>query len=257
MTAPANPLKRAIAAGDRQIGLMCNLASPYAVEVVAGAGFDWLLIDTEHSPAGIENVLGQLQAVQGHGPAPVVRVPWNDLVSIKRHLDIGAQSLLIPYVEDAAQASRAVAATRYPPAGVRGVALTTRASGFGRREGYAAAADDEIAVIVQIENEAGLGNIEEISATDGVDALFIGPSDLHASFGRVGESAHPEVVAVIDDAIRRIVVSGKAAGVFAPVEDLAERWMELGASLVLVGSDISILARGADRLATRHGASGE
>lgn len=248
----ANPLKEAIRRGEPQIGLLCNLASSYALEVTAGAGFDWMLIDSEHSPADLENVLHQLQALAAYPTATVVRVPWNDVVAIKRYLDIGAQSLLIPYVEDAEQAERAVASTRYPPQGLRGVALSTRASGFGREPGYAPRAHEEIAVILQIENHAGLENLEDIAGVDGVDALLIGVSDLHAAFGHVGQSANPEVVPVVDRAISRIVASGATAGVFAPDEALARRWTDLGARLVLVGSDIGILARGSDALVERY-----
>jgi 4-hydroxy-2-oxoheptanedioate aldolase len=256
MTTP-NPLKNALRTGEPQIGLLCNLASSYALEVTAGAGFDWMLIDTEHSPADLENVLHQLQALAAYPTAPVVRVPWNDMVAIKRYLDIGAQSLLIPYVETVEQARSAVASTRYPPAGVRGVALATRASGFGRVAGYAPLAHEEIVVIAQIENQAGLENLEAIAGVDGVDALLIGPSDLHASFGHVGEITNPEMVPIIDDAISRIVATGKTAGVFAPAEELARRWIGLGARLVLVGTDIGVLARGSDALVEKFkGADG-
>lgn len=234
--------------GEPQIGLLCSLASSYAIEVTAGAGFDWMLIDSEHSPADLENVLHQLQALAAYPTAPVVRVPWNDMVAIKRYLDIGAQSLLIPYVETEEQAANAVASTRYPPLGVRGVALATRASSFGRVPGYAARAHEEIGIIAQIENQSGLENLEAIAGVDGVDALLIGPSDLHAAFGHVGESSNPEVVPVIDDAIARTVATGKVAGVYAPDETLARRWIDLGAGLVLVGTDIGILARGSDAL---------
>lgn len=255
--ARSNPLKVAIRTGKPQIGLLCGLASSYALEVAAGAGFDWMLIDSEHSPMDLENALHQLQALGGYETAPVVRVPWNDLVAIKRYLDIGAQSLLVPYVETPEQARLAVASTRYPPEGVRGVALVTRASSFGRHPGYAPGAHHELVVIVQIENLAGLKNLEAIAEVDGIDALLIGPSDLHAAFGHVGETTNPEVVSVIDDAITRIVNTGKVAGVFAPVEGLARRWIELGARLVLVGTDVGILARGSDSLLRMYKAVGD
>jgi 4-hydroxy-2-oxoheptanedioate aldolase len=247
-----NPLREALRGGDTQIGLISSLASSYAVEVTAGAGFDWMLIDSEHAPVDLESVLQQLQALSGYPVAPVVRVPWNDMVAIKRYLDIGAQSLLIPYVETAEQAEYAVRSTRYPPGGLRGVALATRASGFGREPAYGQRAHEEIVVIAQIENQAGLENLEAIAAVDGIDALLVGPSDLHAAFGHIGESAHPEVVSVIEKAIARIGATGKATGVYAPVDDLARRWMDLGARLVLVGTDISILARGTDALIQRY-----
>ena len=248
----SNPLKDMTPGTEPLIGLLCGLASSYALEITAGAGFDWMLIDTEHSPADLDNVLMQLQALAAYPTTPVVRVPWNDMVTIKRYLDIGAQSLLVPYVETAEQAAEAVASTRYPPDGTRGVALATRASGFGRVPGYASTAHEQIAVICQIENQIGLRNLETIAAIDGVDSLLVGPSDLHAAFGYVGQTSNPEVIAIIDDAIRRIVASGKTAGVFAPIEELARRWIDLGAQLVLVGSDVGILARGSDGLAHQY-----
>lgn len=247
----SNPLELAVEGGGPQIGLLCNLGSSYAIEVAAGAGFDWMLIDTEHSPIDIENVLHQLQTLAAYPTAAVVRVPWNDMVAIKRYLDIGAQSLLIPYVETPEQAASAVTSTRYPPEGMRGVALATRASSFGRDPSYAPNAYEEIMLIAQIENQTGLANLEAIAAVDGIDGLLVGPSDMHAAFGHVGQTANPEVVPVIEQAIARIVATGKLAGVYAPVENLAIRWIELGARLVLVGSDIGIMARGSDTLVQR------
>src|ERR671919_1302567 len=193
MNLPQNAFKRALRAGQAQIGLWSSLSSNYTVEVIAGAGFDWILLDTEHSPSDLENVLGQLQAAAPYPSHPVVRVPWNDMVTMKRVLDIGAQSLLIPYVQDAQEARSAVAHTRYPPAGVRGVAGTTRATRFGRVKDYAKRAHEEICVLVQVETQAALDNIEAICAVDGVDGVFIGPADLHASLGYTGEIANATV----------------------------------------------------------------
>jgi 4-hydroxy-2-oxoheptanedioate aldolase len=244
--------KEQIGNGRVQIGLWASLSSSYTVEVVAGAGFDWVLIDTEHSPADLENVLGQLQAIEPYLTSPVVRVAWNDTVIIKRYLDIGAQSLLIPNVQTAEEARLAVANTRYPPDGVRGMALTTRATRFGRVPEYASRAADQLCVLVQIESALGLENIEEIAAVDGVDGLFIGPADLHAALGHPGETNQREVVSVIDEAIGRIVRTGKAPGVLAPLEDNARRWLDLGALAVAVGSDVGVLARGSEALLQRY-----
>jgi 4-hydroxy-2-oxoheptanedioate aldolase len=251
MNLPQNIFKRALAAGRPQIGLWSSLSSNYSVEVVAGAGFDWLLLDSEHSPADIENLLTQLQAAAPYPTHPVVRVPWNDMVTIKRVLDIGAQSLLVPYVSSAAEAKAAVSFTRYPPAGVRGVAGTTRATRFGRIAQYARRAHEEICVLVQVETEQALANIEAICEIEGVDGVFIGPADLHASLGHAGETANPKVKPLIDDAIRRIRRSGKAPGILTPNEGDARHWLECGALFVAVGSDVGILARGADALAAR------
>jgi 4-hydroxy-2-oxoheptanedioate aldolase len=251
MELPQNPFKRALKAGKPQIGLWSTLSSSYTVEAVAGAGFDWLLLDSEHSPVDIENLLTQLQAAAPYASHPIVRIPWNDMVNTKRVLDIGAQSLLIPYVQTAEEARSAVAATRYPPAGVRGVAGTTRATRFGRVKEYAKRAHEEICVLVQVETQSALGSIEAICGVDGVDGVFIGPADLHASMGHAGETANAKVKPLIDDAIRRIRKAGKAPGILTPNEADARHWLECGALFVAVGSDAGILARGADALAAK------
>jgi 4-hydroxy-2-oxoheptanedioate aldolase len=243
-----NNFKHALAAGKAQIGLWSSLSNSYCVEVIAGAGYDWILLDTEHSPADLENVLGQLQAAAPYPTEAVVRVPWNDMVTIKRTLDIGARSLLIPYVQTEEEARNAVAYTRYPPQGVRGVAGTTRATRFGRVKGYAKKAHEELCVLVQIETELGLKNLEAIAAVEGVDGVFIGPSDLHASLGYTGESANPKVVPIIDDALRRIRKSGKAPGILTGVETDARHWLGVGALFVAVGADVGILARESEKL---------
>ncbi len=246
-----NAFKRALRGGQRQIGLWSSLSSNYSVEVIAGAGFDWILLDTEHSPNDLENLLTQLQAAAPYPSHPVVRVPWNDMVTIKRVLDIGAQSLLVPYVSTADEARAAVAHTRYPPAGVRGVAGTTRATRFGRIKDYAQRAHDEICVLVQVETQAALDSIEAICAIDGVDGVFIGPADLHASLGYPGEIANAKVKPLIDEAVRRIREAGKAPGILTPSEADARHWLECGALFVAVGADVGILARGAEALAAK------
>jgi 4-hydroxy-2-oxoheptanedioate aldolase len=251
MELPVNAFKRALRAGQPQIGLWSSLSSSYTVEVIAGAGFDWILLDSEHSPADIENLLSQLQAAAPYPTHPIVRVPWNDMVTIKRVLDIGAQSLLVPYVSTAAEARAAVSYTRYPPGGVRGVAGTTRATRFGRVKDYARRAHEEICVLVQVETQPALANIEEVCAVDGVDGVFIGPADLHASMGFPGEIANAKVKPLIDEAIRRIRKSGKAPGILTPNEADARHWLECGTLFCAVGADVGILARGAEALAAK------
>ena len=246
-----NPFKRALKANKAQIGLWSSLSSNYSVEVIAGAGFDWILLDCEHSPNDLENLLTQLQAAAPYPGHAVVRVPWNDMVTIKRVLDVGAQSLLIPYVSTAEEARAAVSFTRYPPAGVRGVAGTTRATRFGRVKDYAKRAHEEICVLVQVETQAALDNIEAICAVEGVDGVFIGPADLHASLGYTGEIANPKVKPLIDEAIRRIRKQGKAPGILTPNEADARHWLGCGALFVAVGADVGILARGAEALAAK------
>ena len=251
MDLPVNAFKRALAAKRAQIGLWCSLSSNYAVEAVAGAGFDWLLLDMEHSPNDLENLLGQLQAAAPYPTHPVVRVPWNDMVAIKRVLDVGAQSLLVPYVSTPQEAAAAVSYTRYPPGGARGVAGTTRATRFGRIKDYARRAQEEICLLVQVETRSGLENIEAICAVEGIDGVFIGPADLHASLGYPGEVANPKVKPMIDDALRRIRKAGRAPGILTPDEADARHWLQCGALFVAVGADVGMLARGADALAAK------
>jgi len=251
MDLPRNTFKHALAAGEPQIGLWLSLASNYSAEVCAGSGFDWLLIDTEHSPNELDMVLGQLQAIAPYPSHAVVRVAWNDAVIVKRTLDVGAQTLLFPFVQDAQEAARAVAATRYPPRGIRGVAGTTRATRFGRVKDYARRAHEETCVLVQVETQEAVDAIETIARVDGVDGIFIGPADYHASLGHTGETANPAVLPKIEDAVRRIRAAGKAPGILTADEKLARRYLELGALFVAVGADVGLLARGSDALAAK------
>jgi len=252
MNIPENHFKRALEAGQSQIGLWSILSSHVTVEIIAGSGFDWLVLDTEHSPNELPMVYSQLQAAAAGGRAhPVVRVPWNDMVTLKRYLDIGVQSFLIPYVESAEEAANAVAYTRYPPHGVRGYSAAPRASGFARIKDYPQVCERELAVLVQIETRKGLDNIEAIAAVEGVTGLFIGPGDLAAALGHVGNPKHPEVQAAIEEAIARIRKAGKPAGILSADEALAKRYIELGCTFTAVGSDLGILARTSEQLAAR------
>jgi len=251
MNHPVNPLKKALREDRAQIGLWCSLASPLAAEVVAGSGFDFLLLDTEHAPNELPTIHAQLQAVACSTAAPVVRPAWNDAVLMKRLLDIGVQNLLVPFVQSAEEARRAVASTRYPPDGIRGVAVSTRANNYGRTADYFLRVHDELCVIVQLETRAALQRIEEIAAVDGADVLFVGPSDLAADMGHLGDSGHPEVRAAIEDAGSRIRKAGKTAGILTPVEADARHWLDVGFRFVAVGSDLGILARQTEALAAR------
>jgi 4-hydroxy-2-oxoheptanedioate aldolase len=252
MDLPLNTFKRALAAGRPQIGLWCCLASSYAVEAVAGSGFDWILLDMEHSPNELDMVLAQLQAAAAHPAHPVVRPPWNDMVAIKRVLDLGAQTLVIPYVQNAAQAQQAVSYMRYPPAGKRGFAGLSRATNFARVKDYGKRAHEELCLLVQVESREALANIESIAAVDGVDGIFVGPADLAADFGHIGEPGHPDVQAAIEDAIVRIRRAGKAPGVLYADEARVRRYLELGAQCVAVGIDLAILARETEKLAAKY-----
>jgi len=251
MEMTVNTFRKAVREGRSQIGLWCSACNNLTAEVIAGAGFDWILIDTEHAPNELSIVLGQLQALVGGTAAPVVRPAWNDVVLIKRLLDIGAQNLLVPYVQTADEARAAVAAVRYPPQGVRGVASMHRANRFGRTRDYYHRANDEMCLLLQIETHVALKNLEAIASVDGVDGLFIGPSDLAASLGHLGDNAHPEVHAAIEDAVQRIRKAGKAAGILAGLEVDARHWLAQGCTVVAVGGDLALLARSAETLVAK------
>lgn len=246
---PPNQLKAALREQRRQIGLWSTLCSSIAAEIISGADFDWILIDMEHGPNEVPGVLSQLQAMATGAPEPVVRVAWNDMVLIKRVLDLGVRSILVPFVQNAEEAARAVAAVRYPPLGVRGVSVAMRANKFGRVAGYHRQAHEEMCVIVQAETRATIDEIERIAAVDGVDAIFIGPSDLAANLGHLADPHHPEVQAVIANACSRIRAAGKAAGTFTGNVDDAARYLGMGFTFVSVGSDAGILHQGAQKLA--------
>lgn len=238
---------------------LCN-GDAGTAEICAGAGFDYLLIDTEHAPLGLGDVLAQLRTIAGYGVPTMVRVPALDVVLIKQFLDLGAQTLIVPMVDDAEQAARAVAAARYPGmraeddgarrAGVRGVGSALARSGrWNRIEGYLPRADEHVSVIVQIETAAGVENAAAIAAVDGVDGVFVGPSDLSASMGLLGQQAHPEVVAAVESVIREVKAAGKIVGVNAFVKAQAEAYVAASADYVNVGADVAILARGTEALA--------
>lgn len=252
----SNPFRAALAAGRPQIGLWLSLADPYCTEICATAGFDWVLVDNEHSPNDARSTLAALQVVAGY-PAThaVVRVLQGDPALIKQVLDLGAQTVLVPMVDTAEQAAAMVRAMRYPPQGMRGVgASAARASRWSQNAGYLQGANDEVALLVQAETATALANLEAICAVDGVDGVFIGPADLAASMGHLGNAAHPEVQGAIDDAIRRIQACGKAAGTLTPDPAQARRFLDLGATFVAVGIDALLLARAARQLAKDFGA---
>ncbi|WCD77742.1 4-hydroxy-2-oxoheptanedioate aldolase [Pseudomonas sp. TUM22785] len=247
-----NTFKQRLLAGDAQIGLWLGLADPYCAELAANAGFDWLLIDGEHAPNDLRSLLGQLQAVAPYPSQPIIRPPIGDPVLIKQLLDIGAQTLLVPMVDSAAQAAELVRAMRYPPSGIRGVgSALARASRWNSVPGYLDQADEQMCLLVQIENLDGLAALDAIAATEGVDGVFIGPADLSAAMGHRGNPGHPEVQAAIEDAIARIRRAGKAAGILSADETLARRYLELGCAFVAVGVDTSLLMKSLQALAGR------
>ncbi len=251
MDLPRNRFKHAIAAGELQIGLWCSLCSNIAVDIVRDSGFDWLLLDTEHSPNEIPDILSQLQACEGGAATPIVRPAWNDMVIIKRCLDVGTQTLLVPYVQNAEEAKRAVEAVRYPPAGVRGVAVASRASRYGRVTDYLKRANPEICLLVQVETRSAMEQLEAIASVEGVDGVFIGPSDLSASLGHIGNPAHPDVQKALENCVRRLKAIGKPAGILTSNEEEVRRYIGWGYTFVAVGSDVGLLGRGADALAKK------
>jgi len=246
-----NKFKQAILNKEKQIGLWSHLCSPISIEILADCGYDWLLLDMEHSPNDLSEILSQLQAMKGGTATPIVRPPWNDMVTFKRLLDIGVQNLLVPYIQTAEEARNAVAYTRYPPHGVRGYAGAPRASNYGRVKDYAHLNAKELCLLLQVETLQGLENLEAIANVDGVDGVFIGPGDLSAALGHLGNPKHPEVLKVIDDAIARIKACGKAPGILTGDEALAKHYVAQGCLFVAVGADQNVLRDSATALAQR------
>jgi 4-hydroxy-2-oxoheptanedioate aldolase len=243
MPAPKNTFKQALKDGHRQIGCWVGLADPYIAEITASAGFDWLLIDCEHAPNDLRSMMAQLKVIEASDSHPVVRLPIGETSMIKQFLDAGAQSLLIPMVESKEQAEQLVAAVQYPPKGVRGVgSALARASKFNEIKDYLTTADQEICLLVQVENRAGLAALDDILTVDGVDGVFIGPADLAADMGHIGQPTHPDVVAAIEDALVRIKKSGKAPGILSTNMEFMTRCMELGVLFAATSIDVTLYA---------------
>lgn len=255
MQTPINPFKKAIAEKRTQVGLWCSLLGPLPTEICAAAGFDWLLLDAEHSPNDPMNLLQQSQVVAGYpGVHAIARVPMGHgyvgQALIKQVLDVGIQTLLVPMVETAEQARELVRCMRYPPEGIRGMAAT-RASGWGRNTGYAKEANREVCLLVQVETEEGVRNVDAIAAVEGVDGVFIGPSDLSAAFGHVGDPWHPEMQKMHEDLFRRIQQAGKAVGILTLDEALAKKHIGMGATFIAVGTDSNLMVKATSALAAK------
>lgn len=247
-----NSFKRDLLAGQRLIGCWCSLASPISTEVLGLAGFDWVLLDGEHSPNEVTSFIPQLMALKDSRSAPVVRPSSNNAVEIKRLLDIGFYNFLIPFVESADDALRAVAATRYPPQGIRGVSVSQRNNRYGTVADYFKGINEQICVAVQIESRAGVAAVRDIAAVDGVDCIFVGPSDLAAALGHLGNPSHPEVQQAIAAIFADARACGKPSGTLAPVEADARRYMEMGATFVAVGSDLGAFRNATQALCDRY-----
>ncbi|WP_318527576.1 aldolase/citrate lyase family protein [Albidovulum marisflavi] len=245
MPAPHNPFKAAIAAGKPQIGCWLGLADPYVSEISAKSGFDWLLVDGEHAPNDLRSIIGQLQVIAASNSHPVVRPVVGETWMIKQYLDAGAQTLLVPMVESAEQARELVRAVTYPPHGVRGVgSALARASEFAGIADYLTTARDEICLLVQVENRAGMAALDDILQVEGIDGVFIGPSDLAADMGHIGNAGAPEVEEAVLDGMRRIVAAGKAGGILTMNRAMQEACLEIGATFVATQIDVVLFANG-------------
>jgi 4-hydroxy-2-oxoheptanedioate aldolase len=253
MTMPINAFKAGLQAGSQQIGMWCSTPGPVIAEMLATCGYDWLLLDTEHTVTDIPDILPMLQAVAAYPVAPVVRAQWNDAVLVKRLLDMGAQSIMLPYIQSVDEAQAAVRAMRYAPRGMRGVSGMTRATRFGTVADYQAQADRELCLILQIETADAVALIPQIAAVDGVDALFIGPADLAASMGHGDRIQHPEVQAMIERAVGAIRAAGKPAGILATDADFAHRCIGWGTTFTAVGADVGLFAQAARALRRQFG----
>lgn len=251
-----NAFKRRLLAGETLIGCWCSLANPTTTEVLGLAGFDWLLLDGEHSPNNVTTFIPQLMALKDSASAPVVRPSWNDTVEIKRLLDAGFYNLLVPFVQSADDARRAVAATRYPPAGVRGVSVSQRSNRFGTVANYFRDINEQICVLVQIESRAGLEAAAEIAAVDGVDGLFVGPQDMAAALGHLANPAHASTQEAIAAVFATAKAAGKASGILAPAEADARRYLGMGATFVAVGSDLGLFRSATQQLRDRFARTG-
>lgn len=242
-----------LAAADRPlIGMWAVSGSPVVAEIMAGSGADWLLIDMEHSTNSLASVQAQLQAVAAYPITPVVRVPFGDAVQLKQVLDIGAQNMLVPMVSTAAEAEALVSAVRYPPAGVRGVgSALSRSARWNRVDDYLANANSHVSLFVQVESATAVENAAAIAAVDGVDGVFVGPADLAASLGVIGQQSHPSVLAAVAQTFAAVRAAGKPVGVNAFDPVTAESYMADGAAFVAVAADVSILARQSEALVSR------
>lgn len=244
-----NTFKAEIQAGRQQVGLWSSLSSGLAADILSTAGFDWVLVDMEHSPNDLFSVMHQLQVYAASGTHAVVRPPWNEPVMVKRLLDLGVFSLLFPMVQNAEEAAAAVAACRYPPRGIRGVSLNHRGNRYGAaRVDYLERGEESIAVLVQIETRAALNALEGIAGTDGVTGVFFGPADLSADFGHMGNPAHPEVVAAIREGTATLRGLGKPSGILVPDAEAGRFWLQEGMAFVAAGTDQALLAGSARSL---------
>jgi 4-hydroxy-2-oxoheptanedioate aldolase len=244
-----NPFTQAIRKGEKQVGLWVSTMDGFAAEIVAGAGFDWVCLDMEHSPSDLTKIMQQLQVFERYGTTPLVRPDWNDTVKVKRLLDLGAPGLVFPMVQSVEEARAAVAATRYPPRGVRGVSGSQRGNQYGRIKDYAARVEDELTVIVQLETQAAIAQAEDIAAVDGVTGVFFGPADIAADMGMLGDPMNPRVWELIWSAAEKLIAKGMPVGTLVLDPEFAKKLLNDGFTFVACGTDAALLARATEALA--------
>lgn len=247
----SNRFTQALRDKQKQVGLWVSLRNNFAAEVVASAGFDWLVVDMEHAPNDLSTVLSQLQVFAAHGSSVIVRPDWNDSVLVKRLLDIGAPGLLFPMIQSVEEAEKAVAATRYPPRGIRGVSASTRANAFGRMQDYFDRVEDETTVMVQLETRAAIEQAEQIAAVDGVSGVFFGPADIAADIGKLGQPMCDEVWELVMPVAKALMAKGVPVGTLMLDNEFAARLFDEGFTFIACGADLGLLARGADALAAK------
>lgn len=248
MDLPPNTFKRGLRGGARagadagpMVGTWAMSASPVMAEALGFAGYDFVVLDMEHAANDVPQTLALMQALAGPGTSGVVRLPWNEPVVVKRLLDCGAQTLMFPFVQTVEEARRAVASTRYPPLGIRGYAAMHRASRYGAVGDYTAKAAEEICVVLQLETADAIGRLPEIAAVEGVDCLFIGPGDLSASLGEIGNVGHPKVQEALAAAAKACRDAGTPSGILAQNPEMARRFLDYGYSWVAVASDLGMM----------------
>ena len=261
MKTPINAFKKAMADKRTQVGLWCSLLGPLNTEICAAAGFDWLLLDGEHTPNDLVNLMQQAQIIAGYpGVQAVARVPMGHgyvgQALIKQYLDLGIQTLLVPMVDNADQARALVRCMRYPPDGIRGMAAT-RASAWGRNANYAKEANREVCLLVQVETQEGVRNVDAIAAVEGIDGVFVGPADLSAAFGHVGDPWHPEMMKMHEDLFARIQKAGKGVGILTLDEALARKHVEMGATFIAVGTDSNLMVKSTSALSAKFKGSAQ
>ena len=248
MQVKTNLFLEAIRAGRPQLGLWVSMGSSLSAEIIAGADFDWVMLDMEHTHTELNELVGQLQVFDAHRTTSLVRPPWNDSVMVKRILDSGAPGLLFPMIQSVEEARAAVEACRYPPRGIRGVAGVHRGSGFGRMKDYFDRIEDETAILLQAETRAAVEQVEAYAEIDGVDGIFFGPADIATDIGHLAQPMHPDVWDLVLPAARKLIAKGVPVGTLVLDKDFAQKLLDEGFTFVAVGTDVALLKNASDAL---------